>query len=146
MDRQRFLMWTSRFLSVSIRQWDVPPQLLYLFASLSSFPLLFTCLLVVLWPLSLIKPPQVNWQWLWARWVVENHLCCWQRWERCSECRGPSPGTGQLQVHCFLSVPVNSDCDWVSCCLISLRDRWILSVKVLIRFKSHNGTKTKSTV
>lgn len=96
MDRQHFPMWTSRFLLVSI-----------LFVSPYGFLLLFTSLLVSIWPLSLSpsnQTSQVNWRWLWARWVVGNRLCCWQLWERCSVCQEQSPGTGQSQVPGFLSL------------------------------------------
>lgn len=58
-------------------------------------------------PLSLSlsnQTSQVNWRWLWARWVVGNRLCCWQLWERCSVCQEQSPGTGQSQVPSFLSL------------------------------------------
>lgn len=51
---------------------------------------------------------QVNWQWLWVRWVVGNLLCCWRRWGRCSECRGQLRGTGQQRVHYFVSVWMKS--------------------------------------
>lgn len=41
---------------------------------------------------------QVSWRWLWARWVVGSRLCCWRRWERCSEYRELSPGTGEWRA------------------------------------------------
>lgn len=57
--------------------------------------------------LTQYQTSQVSWLWLWARWVVENHLCCWQRWERCREYQEQSPGTGQLQVHWLFTVCKN---------------------------------------
>lgn len=107
MDHQHFLMWTLRFLSVSM--------FCILLVSLYGFLLLFTSLLVSGPCRSLSnQTSQVNWRWLWARWVVGNRLCCWQLWERCSVCQEQSPGTGQSQVPSFYLCTGKFVWDWAS--------------------------------
>lgn len=93
--------------------------------------------LTVLLPL-LHEISQVSWRWLWARWVVGNPLCYWQRWEKCRECLELSPGTGQLYfllliIWCLQKCAIISCEMWFwslfvgvkkcrYCCFISLRD------------------------
>lgn len=100
MDHQHFAMWTSRFLLVSVRQCDVQ--------SASSVPLLI-CFPTQFPPVTYLfnycviasLTSQGSWLWLWARWVVGNHLFCSQRWERCRGYQEQSPGTGQFKFPVF---------------------------------------------